>query len=152
LSIQDSFGEVIAGLARSGYTFLKTAYWLGNWTFFRPPTWIHVCFWALLTLWIAAARYDESGRTTLAAHTAGFVTAIVGVLLFFLANRRFWGGWGGVGGWYLWAWAPWLAVATRDLLKVTPARRTALLFLTAGFVAVSNVAYALSAVRLYGPR
>ena len=150
VSIPDSLLEISAGVARSGYTLVKTAFWLGNWTFFRPPGWLLVGFWALLVLWIAATRYDKDA-TVLAAHAAGFATAVVGVLLFFFASRRFWGAWGGVGGWYLWAWAPWLAIATRDLFEVTPARRTALLALTAGFVAISNVAYVVAALSLYGP-
>ncbi len=83
-------------------------------------------------------------------HLAGAAVAVAGIVTFILANRRFFGGWGGVGGWYLWGWTPWLLIAFDDLLRVSRRAWRFLLPATAIFAVVSNVIYLIRAFRLYG--
>jgi hypothetical protein len=141
--------EVAVGLGRSAYTFFKTAFWLGNWSFFRPPTLLLAGFWLLLLLWTVAARARPEARLPL-PHLVAAVAASVAMLLFFFGHRRFWGDWGGVGGWYLWAWIPWIAAAANDLLRLRASARVPLLVVTAAFAVVANLFYFRIAVGLYG--
>ena len=85
----------------------------------------------------------------LVPHAAGAAVALAGLLTFVLANRRFFGDWGGVGGWYFWGWFPWVLVAFDDTLTI-PSRVGRILLATAVvFVAASNILYFRTAIRLY---
>jgi hypothetical protein len=143
--------QILVGVGRSTYTFFKTAFWLGNWSFFRPPMVLLTVFWIVLLLWVVSAQY-RPGSTLVIAHGAAATACALGALLFFLSHRRFWGDWGGVGGWYLWAWFPWLTVAARDLLSLSPHRRPLLLSLTVVLALAATVVYLHSGLQVYGAR
>jgi hypothetical protein len=150
-AVHETAGQVLMGLGRSIYTFFKTAFWLGNWSFFRPPMVLLTLFWLTLLLWVLSAKYRPgSGRTT--AHVAAAVACALGSLLFFVFHRRFWGDWGGVGGWYLWSWLPWLAVAAHDLFVLRPERRRLLLGLTVALSLMATVLYLRAGLHVYGTR
>ena len=139
----------LVGLARSAYTFVKTAFWLGEWSFFRSPVALLAAGAALAVLWIAAARWNGAPDLAL-AHLSGGLTAFVGWAVFAMANRKYWGTWGGVGGWYFWSWFPWLAVAANDLFRVKARWRAPLIGAAAVFCLVSNAVYYEVASRIYG--
>jgi len=69
--------------------------------------------------------------------------------MFIVGNRRFYGGWGGVGGWYVWDWAPWILVAFDDVMTVSEPAGRILIAAAAAFVVVANVVYFDYAIRLY---
>ena len=121
-AVDETGWQTLAGVGRSAYTFFKTAFWLGNWSFFRPPLVLLIAFLIALVLWVALARYRR-GSTLRAAHLATAAACAFGALLFFVSHRRFWGDWGGVGGWYLWSWMPWLTVAASDLFSLRSGSR-----------------------------
>ena len=83
----------------------------------------------------------EAAPARLAAHAAGLACAAAGFCVFALANRRFYGVWGGVAGWYLWGWSPWLAVAADDLGSIGPRAARPLLVAEAAFVVVANAVW-----------
>jgi hypothetical protein len=81
-------------------------------------------------------------------HAAGALVAAGGFLAFAVANRLYYGDWGGVGGWYVWTWLPWLAVAASDLARMRPGGLV--LGALAAFVLVSNALWFAVAWPLYG--
>jgi hypothetical protein len=148
-ALTGSARETFVGLARTVYTFLKTTFWLGEWSFFRAPRWLVVVFFLLLlsSLLLARRRGDPK---RIAAHAAGAFVAMCGFFAFALANRLYYGDWGGVGGWYAWTWLPWLAVAAADLATLRAASARFLLAVLAAFVLVSNLVWFSEAWPLYG--
>jgi hypothetical protein len=150
-SFDETAWQTLVGVGRSVYTFFKTAFWLGNWSFFRPPLALLTVFWLVLLLWIVWARY-EPGATLRTAHAAAAVACTLGALLFFVSHRRFWGDWGGVGGWYFWSWFPWLAIAGRDLFSFRRGRGLLLLTAAAGLASIANIVYVQSCLYAYGGR
>jgi hypothetical protein len=70
--------------------------------------------------------------------------------MFAIANRRLYGVWGGVAGWYFWDWSPWLAVAAADLRVVRRGAAAPLLAAAGLFVLASNAAWIAAHLRLYG--
>ncbi len=62
-------------------------------------------------------------------------------------NRKLFGQWGGLGGWYAWGWAPWLAVSFGPSVADRLPRFQLALGL---FVLLANVLWFRSAVALYG--
>ena len=60
------------------------------------------------------------------------------------------GDWGGVGGWYVWTWLPWLAVAAADLARIERRPGAWLLGTLAAFVLVANALWFSVAWPLYG--
>lgn len=141
--------ESLVGFARSAYTFAKTTFWLGGWSFFRAPLLLVIAFFALVAgTWLLSKRRPDPPRPL--AHLAGLAGAVLGFALFAIANRRFFGGWGGVGGWYAWSWFPWLATAARDTRTFpAPARRLLLPAWTV-FAVVANALYYRKAWGIYG--
>jgi hypothetical protein len=145
-----SLSEILLGLVHSAATFLKTAVWLGGWTFFRPPTWVLVAIPLLGLIVIVRCLRLRSPMANRGAHLAGGALAAAGFVAFALGQRQIFGVWGGVGGWYLWGWAPWLALLACDLLEVRSARERELTIGALGAVTVLNAAWFEVAVRTYG--
>ena len=58
--------------------------------------------------------------------------------------------WGGVAGWYLWAWSPWIGEAAADLTTVPATGGPPLLGVEAALVVAANAAWFADAVRFYG--
>jgi hypothetical protein len=148
-SLAEPLLQTMAGLARSGYTVLKTTFWLGEWTFFRAPSLLVLSFFALGAACLLAARLRSAPQRA-AAHLVAAICASVGILIFALANHRFFGVWGGVGGWYAWGWFPWLMAAASDLATLESPTGRRLLLLLAVFVTLTNVCFYWMAFRLYG--
>ncbi len=146
--VAEPFLQMILGLVRSVYTFLKTTFWLGEWTFFRAPTLLVLSFFALCGACLFVARLRPTPRRV-AAHLVAAACASLGLLIFVLANHRFFGVWGGVGGWYAWAWFPWLMTAASDLATLESRTGRRFILVLALFVAVANVCFYWTAFRLY---
>ncbi|HTR04710.1 MAG TPA: hypothetical protein VMN82_16100 [Thermoanaerobaculia bacterium] len=147
--VGEPLGGAVLGLLRSAYAFFKTALWVGGQSLVRPPRWL-VAAWGL---WLAAAgvllRKRPDGRRAL-AHGAAAAAAAGGFVLFAVANRRHYGVWGGVAGWYLWSWSPWIAEAAADLATMPARAVRTLLGFEALLVAVANAAWIAESVRFYG--
>lgn len=143
-------GEVVAGLARSAYTIVKGVPWVGEWSFFRPPVWLLV-LGLLLGAALALGVRICAGSPRFPAHAAGLVVAIAGTFAFVLADRRVFGAWGGVGGWYVWSWAPWLALLADDTMEWRGNARWRVAAVPA-YVLLFNVCWFAAAGRLYGWR
>jgi hypothetical protein len=146
----ESVSGAIAGIAQTSYTFVKTTFWIGGWSFFRAPVLLVVAF--LMLLGSAAVLLRPRSRAErLPPHLLALAAAVAGFLVLAVGNRRLFGTWGGLGGWYAWNWLPWLAVASDDLLEHRlPRARPWLLAALVVFVLVSNAAFAIAAFRLYG--
>jgi len=146
--IHETLAHTALGFARSVYTIIKTVFWLGGWSFFRGPMVLVIAWFLLLAGFLAAARFrpDPVARWP---HAIAAAAVLVGSLAFVVGNRRFYGDWGGVGGWYLWDWAPWIFIAFDDLLFVPARARRILLPATAAFVVVANLVYFGIAFRFY---
>ena len=142
-------GEVARGLGRSIYTILKGIPWMGEWSFFRPPLWLLALGLALVVA-LALRLRIQTGSVRFPAHVVGFAVALAGTLAFVLADRRVFGVWGGVGGWYVWSWMPWLALLASDTIRRTGRTRFAILGIGI-YLIVLNVSWILAADRVYGP-
>jgi hypothetical protein len=144
-----SIGGTLVGLVRSAYTLVKTTFWLGEWSFFRAPRALVAAYFLLLlvALLLAHRRPDPHHR---AAHAAGAVVAAAGFLAFAVGNRLYYGDWGGVGGWYVWTWLPWLAMAASDLAVMSRRAATGWLAALAVFVVIANALWFSVAWPLYG--
>jgi hypothetical protein len=141
--------HAVLGFTRSAYAFVKTTFWVGGWSELRPPAWLAAAYFVLLAAAVLASR-RASSPSRLIAHRVGFAVAAAGFIVFAVANRRLYGDWGGVAGWYLWDWSPWLATAAADLVRIRPRPVTALVTATAVFAAVSNAVWLAAHVRFYG--
>jgi len=142
-------GEVARGLGRSIYTILKGVPWMGEWSFFRPPLWL-LALGVALVVALAFRLRIETGSVRFPAHVVGFAVALAGTFAFVLADRRVFGVWGGVGGWYVWSWMPWLALLASDTIRRTGRVRFAILGIGI-YLIVLNGAWILAAERVYGP-
>ncbi len=148
-AIAEPLPRALLGLLRSAYAFVKTTFWVGGWSFLRPPLPLAILY--LLLLLAAAAAWRPRPRPPrLAAHAAALACAAAGFCVFALANRRYYGVWGGVGGWYLWGWSPWLAVAAADLGSIAPRAARPLLLSEAAFVAAANAMWLSAHGAYYG--
>ena len=141
--------SVVEGLGRSIYVFVKTAFWLGGSSFFKAPVVLVAAYFGLIVAWLLLVR-SRRPLLRLVPHAAGGIVAMAGFLTFAMANRRFYGVWGGVGGGYVWTWVPWLLVAAPDLGSLPARSLKFLLAATAMFVVVANAVYYTMAFRLYG--
>lgn len=149
-ALGESAAATVLGFARSLYTFAKTLFWIGGWSFFRAPVALVAAFFAFLVLAAVLLRPASPARRLL-PHVAGFAVAAAGFAVLAVGNRRLFGTWGGLGGWYAWNWLPWLAVAADDLLeRRSDGARRLLLGAFAAFLAAANAAFAAAAARLYG--
>lgn len=128
----------LLGFARSLYTIAKTTLWLGEWSFFRPPFWLLLPVPVLLAAWLPYFRWKRAADDRV-AHISGVVVAMIGVVLFFLANHREFGVWGGVPGWYVWGWMPWLGVAAGNLFQAQQPPARWLVGVSAAYLLAFNV-------------
>jgi hypothetical protein len=147
--LQEPLGGTVLGFGRSVYTFLKTTFWVGGWSFFRAPVLLVAAFGFLLLGWATGFRPRPDARRRL-AHAAGLFVALVGSVALAFGNRKLFGVWGGLGGWYVWGWAPWLALACDDLLTWRRGSASVLLGATGVFVLLANVLWFYRALSLYG--
>ncbi len=148
-TIAEPVPQALAGFLRSAYAFVKTTFWVGGWSFLRPPLPLALLYLALLAA-AAIAWRPKPHPARVAAHAAGLACAAVGFCVFALANRRYYGVWGGVAGWYLWGWSPWLAAAADDLGSIGTRAAKPLLFAEAAFVVAANAVWLSAHGRLYG--
>ncbi|MBL8111980.1 MAG: DUF2142 domain-containing protein [Acidobacteria bacterium] len=95
---------IVVGLAKSGYGVVKTALWLGGWTGFRPGP----LSLALMTIGLAIALVVIVPGLERDLRWVGAVVIVAGTLAIAVGNRGVFGVWGGLGGWYVWTWFPWL--------------------------------------------
>lgn len=148
----DSIGEIVVGLAHSAYTFLKTAAWLGGWSVFRPPLLLVALGFGLLLAWFSASRPRQGADPGRAwAHGAACLVAMVGFVAFALGKRELFGVWGAVGGWYFWAWTPWVALLVADLVEARDRRLVRwLLVASIAWGVVLQVAWLWRAGSVYG--
>ncbi|HEY1250929.1 MAG TPA: hypothetical protein VGH97_07040 [Thermoanaerobaculia bacterium] len=144
-----SVGQTIVGLARSAYTLIKTTFWLGEWSFFRAPRPLVAAYFLLLAAALLLARRRPDPHHA-APHVIAAAVATGGFLAFAVGNRLYYGDWGGVGGWYVWTWLPWLAMAASDLAVVPRRAASGWLAALAVFVILANVLWFAVAWPLYG--
>lgn len=142
--------EIVLGLLHSAATFLKTAVWLGGWTFFRPPGWVLLAG-PVFALGLAF-RCLQLRRPAANAgpHLAAGAVALAGFVAFALGQRQIFGVWGGVGGWYLWGWAPWLALLARDVCEVRRGRERELVLGALAAAATVHASWFPVAIGTYG--
>ena len=140
----DALLQWMIGFARSSYTFLKTTFWLGEWSFFRAPLWVL----AIALAYVFAVALSSRVRRVSAPHVAALAVAAAATAAFFISHRRYWGQWGGVGGWYAWGWLPWLTTAFEESVEVK--RPRALVIAGVAVALIANVAWFVAAQRVYG--
>jgi hypothetical protein len=61
-TIDEGLLQIAIGFGRSVYTFVKTALWLGEWSFFRPPMWLVVLAFMFIAAWALSIRIKTEGR------------------------------------------------------------------------------------------
>jgi hypothetical protein len=144
----EEWTSVAVGLVRSAYTFGKTAFWLGEWSFFRAPLWLLGLAAVFAALFILGSRLRPRSSSWV-PYAVALAVAGAAVTVWFVMHRIFWGEWGGVGGWYAWAWSPWLVVAIDEFVHVLPERRRLLFVLGASLLLAANVSWFLAAHRTY---
>ncbi|MEO8191322.1 MAG: DUF2142 domain-containing protein [Acidobacteriota bacterium] len=135
------------GLARSAYTFVKTVFWLGEWSFFRAPLILVVGWFGLVAALAVLVARSWRRRGAPLPDLAGLTSAVSACLVFAVLHRGVFGQWGGLGGYYAWSWAPWLFLASRPVLS--PLRGRGLVLLGA-FVVAANLCWVQKALSLYG--
>jgi len=148
-AFDESAGVMIIGFVRSTYTFLKTTFWLGEWSFFRAPTWLLVAVAVLLGV-IALSARRRAATESVIPYAGGLLAAAAATIAFFISHRLYWDQWGGVGGWYAWGWFPLIAEGLRLHLTIDRRRRTVLLVAGAVIIVVTNIAWFAVAHGVYG--
>jgi hypothetical protein len=148
-AVSEPWWRAAGGFVRSAYAFVKTTFWVGGWSQLRPPAWLAAAFFVLLVAAALASRRRPDERRA-SAHAAGLAVAAAGFAVFAVANRRLYSAWGGVAGWYLWDWSPWLAMAASDLRQVRPDAERTLVAAVAVFAAVSNAVWLAAHAAFYG--
>lgn len=148
-TLDESLLETMVGSVRSLYTLLKTAFWQGEWSIFRPPLWL-LAIAALFVFVLVFFSRLHAFSFEQTPHIVGLLSMVGAVAVFFLSHRLHWDQWGGVSGWYLWGWMPWLAVAFHRLIRVYPGRVTCLMWLATGVVVVANITWFWVAHSVYG--
>lgn len=141
--------QAAKGFLRSAYAFVKTTFWVGGFSLLRPPRWLTAAYGLWLAALAVAFRRRPAPRRG-RAHAAGLFAAAAGFAVFAIANRRYYGDWGGVGGWYLWGWSPWLAAAAADLGDISEGAARVALWGGALFVITSNAVWFAATLRAYG--
>jgi hypothetical protein len=147
--LAEPFGTAAAGFLRSAYAFVKTALWAGGQSLRRPPRALAAAWLAAIAAAALCLRPRPAPRRAL-PHGFALAAALAGFAVFAVANRRLYGVWGGVAGWYLWTWTPWLAAAAADLTTMSERAARALVAAEAALVVAANAAWFADAVRYYG--
>lgn len=147
-ALREPPGDIVLGVLHSVYTFIKTAFWLGGWSVFRPPFALVIALGLLL---LAGAFLLAPSRSPkrLEAHLAGTLLAAAGFVAFAIGKWGVFKVWGGVGGWYLWPWAPWIAILLADLTRLRHRSKPVLILLTGGWLLVATVFWFIAANDLY---
>lgn len=110
LALHETVPAFLYGAAKTLYGLGKTSLWLGGWVGFRPgPVALGL---AVLSVLVPIATLRSRDWSEWLPHLGGLVVAAAGVLFVGLGNRAVFGVWGGIGGWYVWNWAPWLWLAS----------------------------------------
>jgi hypothetical protein len=148
-AVHEPFVRSLVGFVRSTYTLLKTTFWLGEWSFFRPPLFV-LLLCVVFVLGFALSLRIRPFHVDSLPHVAGLLTLTLTITVFFISHRLYWHQWGGVGGWYLWGLMPWLAVAFHSLFRVSPDRSRTLLWSALALAVVSNIAWFSVARGVYG--
>jgi hypothetical protein len=147
--IAESWMGASLGYLRSSYAFVKTTLWVGGMSRLRPPRWLVAGY----GLWLAAALVCVRAapvRRRGTAHAVAALAALLGFTIFALANRAYYGEWGGVGGWYLWTWSPWIAQAAADLGTMRPRAWGFLLSAEGALVVISSAVWLGAHAAFYG--
>src|SRR5262249_11030308 len=113
-AIGETFAGWLLGLARTAYTLLKAPFLAMGWSLLRPPSALVASYFGVLIAVLFGIRPAQRPRRLL-PHVLAAGVVLAGTAIFAVATRRYFGVWGGVTGWYVWDWSPWLAVAARDL-------------------------------------
>jgi len=146
--IAEPASGILVGLVRSAYAFVKTTMWVGGWSQLRPPKTLALLYIALLAATLLLWRPRPSERR--AAYLSALAVAIGGFLVFAVANRRLYGDWGGLAGWYLWDWSPWIIAGGCDLGSLRAPWSHWLLSSMSALVIAANVFWLVAHARLYG--
>lgn len=144
----ETLGQMCIGLLRSGWGLVKTAFWVGGWTAFRPP-WELVA--AVVMLVVVALILSPPVRfLSYPEHVLACCVAFLGTLFVAVGNRRFAGTWGGLCGWYLWGWAPWIALLFSDSTTTIRVPHTPFVIAAVLLVIASNAVWLSCALAAYG--
>ena len=147
-SLGEDFGQICVGLLRSAWGLVKTAFWVGGWTAFRPP-WALVAA-AVMVVALALVILRPIRLRAFPEHALAAAVAALGTVVIAVGNRRFAGTWGGLCGWYLWGWSPWIAVYLADTSAPTPVPKAPLVLAAILVVLAANVAWFVYAFKAYG--
>jgi hypothetical protein len=147
--LDESIRQLIVGMGRTVYTFVKTIFWLGEWSFFRPPVFLLVSGGLLLLLWLLSLRL-RTAHPDLPPFSVGIAVMALSFLAFAIKHRLYFHTWGGVGGWYAWGWFPWILVGINDLFDTRPTLQKVAAILGIVLLIVANVLWTASAHRIYG--
>lgn len=149
----EALGESVFGIGlgvvKSVLVMSKTALWLGQWSFFRPPDWVLALFVVLVGALLTSVDVRRTSRNGV-FHVSVALWSIVLIMVFLVQHRRYFGVWGGVGGWYLWAWLPWVAMAFTDYRRSAFLPGRWLAIVGTAFSILTNIAWWVASVRLYG--
>ncbi|MEL7060766.1 MAG: glycosyltransferase 87 family protein [Acidobacteriota bacterium] len=148
----DSAATVVLGIGHSALTFLKTAVWLGGWSVFRPPLWILALGLVVAIGWVRSIelerRLDFANLGREMPHLIACSVAAAGFIAFSIGKRHLFGVWGAVGGWYLWAWLPWILAMMHGVVRFRPSR--SLVRASWSWIAALNLAWLHASWTLYG--
>jgi hypothetical protein len=149
--LEESLFTSVIGFGRTVYAFTKTFFWLGEWSFFRPPLWLVVGAVLVAAAFLAQVRFRIIPGVVL-PHLLAAVVAVLGFTLYAVKNRLYFAMWGGVGGWYAWGWYPWLWVLADDLFVLRRSDRwwSGLRLAGVALLVTTNLVWFMAAIRLYG--
>jgi hypothetical protein len=147
-SLGEGVGQVCVGLLRSAWGLVKSAFWVGGWTAFRPP-WALVAA-AVVVVALALVILRPIRLRPWPEHALAAAVAVAGTIVIAVGNRRFAGSWGGLCGWYLWGWSPWIAAYLSDTSLPTRVERTPLVVAAIAVILAANVVWFFYAVAAYG--
>ena len=147
-AVPDSLPQWLLGVARSAYGVVKQPFWAGGWHNFRVPSLLVAFYAALVAVTLLTARVVRLRR--LLPLVAGGCVALAGAVAYGVSIRRSAGVWGGLAGWYVWEWAPWMVDGASDMLAVDRRFVRPLLLAECGFVLASNVWWFAAAGAVYG--
>jgi len=144
--------SLLVGFAQSGWALVKTSLWLGGWSGFRPRGLALVLLVVAGLLALAPIVIALLGRRARAWrwHAVGFGVLSAGFVLFAVGTRLVFGIWGGVAGWYVWNWAPWLWQVALDAAEGGEPWPIAVIAGEAASLLALNAFWTAQALRAYG--